>query len=98
ARAAAPPRAPRAPGPRFDLKAELIDGKDQPVKSVAIKAPFRLRVNTHQPVNFVLLVVRADGAVVVVPTNMGGRLPVGQSVLTPKEAKEFKIANILTGE
>jgi hypothetical protein len=82
----------------FTLKAETVNTKLEPIKTVVKSAPFMLRVTADRNIRFVLLMVWSDGSVVVQPTNRGGSLSAGESaMLAPMGAMEFKIPGLLRG-
>jgi len=80
------------------VTADIVDEDGVSVKSVAKGTPFRLRVTAKQDTHFVLLMVWADGTLIVQPTNKSGFLKEGETLLTPKDAEAFKITDVLTGE
>jgi hypothetical protein len=87
----------------FAVKVEAITADSKPVKSLTKGTPFRLRVTTDHDIHFVLLMVWADGSVVVQATNKGSFLSSGSSMLMPvdkdnKAQGAFQITDILTGE
>jgi hypothetical protein len=84
----------------FTGKAEAVNGKLEPLKTVGKRTPFKLLVTTNRDIHFVLLMVWSDRTVVVQPTNKEGFIKAGegQVTLTPKTKGAFFIDDVLTGE
>jgi mono/diheme cytochrome c family protein len=88
----------QADAPPFTLKAEAVNMKDEAVTAVKKGDLFRLRVTCDRDnIHFVLLMVWSNGEVVVQPTNKGGFLKAGETLLAPSNAGAFRITDIITG-
>jgi hypothetical protein len=82
----------------FELEAEVVNKKLEPLKTMVKRTPFMLKVKSNRDVHFVLLMVWSDGTVVLKPTKNGRIITAGETaLLTPKDGEEFKIDGILTG-
>jgi hypothetical protein len=87
----------QAERPEFTLKAEAVDMQDNVVTTVKKGDLFRLRVTCDRDVHFVLLMVWANGDVVVQPTKPGGFLKADERHVTPSNAGAFRITDIING-
>jgi hypothetical protein len=84
--------------PGFTFTAEVVVRGRPDAKVVGPDDLFSIRVNTSHKVNYVLLAAWADGQVGVQPTNKGGVLDAGESLITPDGKGAFQIGNVITGE